>query len=186
MKKPSLTAYGYKTVFEPTHPKAWKNCGSIFEHRLVAEKMMGRQLRDNEDVHHPDEDKTNNRPENLLVLEKSQHSKLHSFLQKHILIPINPFECTEKMEMNEFCQHCGKELTKTKFYCSSECSFAGRSKRPNELTPERLYLEIQSTPASVLANKYNVSDKTIEKWCKKDNISKPGRGFWIKLKYEGV
>lgn len=47
-------------------------------HREVAEKKIGRQLREHEVVHHRDGDKTNFSRSNLRVTSRSYHSKLHS------------------------------------------------------------------------------------------------------------
>lgn len=52
--------------------------GRVFEHRLVAEQMLGRPLSPNEQVHHIDGDRLNNSPENLLILINSDHQKLHN------------------------------------------------------------------------------------------------------------
>lgn len=47
-------------------------------HRSVAQKKIGRPLRDNEVVHHKDGDKSNFRRTNLRVTSRSHHSKIHS------------------------------------------------------------------------------------------------------------
>lgn len=70
------TSTGYKVVHCPDHPRAWKT-GYVYVHIIVAEEKIGRLLKDGEVVHHKDENKFNNNPENLEVLTKFQHSKLH-------------------------------------------------------------------------------------------------------------
>lgn len=66
---------GYVLLYRPDHPAASGNY--VFEHRLVAEEMLGRPLRSGEDVHHVNERRDDNRPENLQVMSKSAHVRLH-------------------------------------------------------------------------------------------------------------
>lgn len=52
--------------------------GYAYEHRLVAEKKLGRRLARGEQVHHVDEDKQNNVDENLEVVPSfAHHRALH-------------------------------------------------------------------------------------------------------------
>lgn len=83
-----ISTYGYRLVRSLDHP--FKNSsGFVFEHRLIAEKYLLNEtnsveisgnlyLKPELEVHHIDENKLNNQPENLLVLTKSEHIKLHN------------------------------------------------------------------------------------------------------------
>jgi endogenous inhibitor of DNA gyrase (YacG/DUF329 family) len=65
---------GYVWLWEPDHPNksygGWQQ-----EHRLVAEAILGRFLYWNEHVDHVNQQKDDNRPENLQVLSPSDHAK---------------------------------------------------------------------------------------------------------------
>lgn len=50
----------------------------VLEHRYVMEQQLGRKLRSDEEVHHVNGNKLNNLPDNLVLLSKSDHAKLHN------------------------------------------------------------------------------------------------------------
>jgi hypothetical protein len=64
---------GYKTRYEPDHPKAQKS-GSIYEHIKVI-YQAGIEVPNGYHVDHINSDKWDNRLENLQVLSPSEHAK---------------------------------------------------------------------------------------------------------------
>ena len=72
---------GYVLVYLPGHHLANKH-GFALEHRVVAEQKYGMNLKTGDIVHHIDGNKTNNDPENIVVLSRSEHAKIHDNLNK--------------------------------------------------------------------------------------------------------
>jgi hypothetical protein len=67
----------YLAVMDKTHPSADVN-GYVLEHRIIAEGLIGRFLQPQEDVHHINGDHSDNRPENLQVMSRSDHMAIHA------------------------------------------------------------------------------------------------------------
>jgi uncharacterized protein (DUF1330 family) len=68
---------GYVEVYSPNHPNKTQR-GYVKEHRLMMEKYLGRYLLKNEDVHHINENKQDNRIGNLELLTHSEHTRRHN------------------------------------------------------------------------------------------------------------
>lgn len=76
------TSHGYIAVrVPPDHPHAWgahPRLKYAYEHIVVAMKFLGRPLRQDEVVHHLNENKEDNRKENLEVLTRREHAAHHA------------------------------------------------------------------------------------------------------------
>lgn len=148
------------------------------EHRIVAEDMLGRPLKEGEVVHHLDTNRQNNSPDNILVLSGPMHAKLHTWLDKYTLIP-NDLQ-KERIELGCVrCLNCNFPIAPEFIYCSLECgNIASRKvERPSR---EELSQLLWEKPTTRIAEDYGVSDKAITKWAKTYELEKPPRGYWAK------
>lgn len=175
----------YMYIYDPSHPMASKS-GKLYVHRYIMAKHLGRYLRSEEVIHHIDHDKTNNDINNLELCTNSVHA------QKHML-ERNP----ESILKDFSCEECGKLVQRfqkrnKRLFCSVECTINSRkvhkvidscgtvSKKRFDPTKEELQDLIWKLSTVKIAALYGVSDKAVEKRCKKLNIDKPPRGYWAK------
>lgn len=82
-KERVINKKGYVLIHMPDYKNSYSN-GYILEHRYIMEQHLGRDLLPDEDVHHINEIKTDNRVENLEVISHSEHAKRHNRNKKGI------------------------------------------------------------------------------------------------------
>lgn len=121
----SKGAYNYAVV--KSHPKASKR-GYVLEHRIVMENALGRLLMDNEVVHHRDENKKNNHPDNLEVMTITEHGKHHA--QQPIYLLCVCAQCGTAFQRRAN-QRPSVKGTKNTF-CSRSCN--GKFQRSQQLS----------------------------------------------------
>ena len=170
-----ITTNDYYDVYYPQHPKAREN-GSVMLHILVAEKMLGRNLTEQEVIHHIDGNRKNNNENNLMVFAtQSDHISYHQMIKSKtkkdfILKQINGvYHCNYKNK-HTVCRICSKPIyAYSKTGVCNSCYHTSTRKviRP---TRETLKSEIKHNSFVALGRKYGVSDKAITKWCKFYNL----------------
>lgn len=73
----------HEALVDSGENKSYRKCYGRHEHRIVAERMLGRPLRPEEVVHHIDGDKRNNAENNLRVFaSQAEHARFHKELDE--------------------------------------------------------------------------------------------------------
>ena len=70
---------GYIFLHIPEHPMADKR-GYVAEHRKVMSEIVGYPLQSHEHVHHRNLNRSDNRPENLVLVHAPDHASIHARL----------------------------------------------------------------------------------------------------------
>lgn len=112
----------------PLHPKA--NSKGLYPlHRILVENSLGRNLEDNEDVHHIDENKNNNDISNLIVLPHGEHQKLHAIKRAVDNYSIVCEACKNMFFVSPSQYRLRAKRNKSnKVFCSRSCGRLGTSR----------------------------------------------------------
>jgi hypothetical protein len=147
---------------------------------LVAEKKLGRYLKPEEVVHHIDENKMNNNPDNIMVFAtKADHTSFHNrnvaladLLKNEngaYYVPIN--------KRSGFCRLCQAHIDSHATYCKPCWDVLQRKVyRPDR---EILKDKIRNASFVQIGKEYGVSDNAVKKWCKSYEL--PYRSKDIKM-----
>ena len=136
--------------------------GMVLEHRYVASKLLGRNLKVGEVVHHIDCNRRNNLPDNLLVFcSVSSHTAYHRGNHNLELLNDGSYSVIKSIRV---CPICG-EITTNKKFCSVKCQTFSlrRVTRPSK---EQLQADMLNLSWLALGRKYRVSDNAVRKWAR--------------------
>jgi predicted nucleic acid-binding Zn ribbon protein len=128
---PIYRSMGYMYIKKQGHYRADKQ-GYVKVADLILEEKLGRPLKDNEIAHHIDNNKLNDKPENLEVMDNREHTLMHH-------------EARRKKENTKSCLICKTVFSRpgrkdAKKYCSRECmsiGFRGQYHRPRIQTVQQ-------------------------------------------------
>jgi hypothetical protein len=140
--RPRYMTKGYTYVQWPEHPHANRQ-GRVREHIAVAMDALGHKLPKGAVVHHVNDDKSDNRKDNLVICQNDAYHKLLHYRRRIFRAGGNP-------DTDRICSACQKVISLTKFSPTGSCGLsrecrpcaAARQRRTNAARLEALLCEI--------------------------------------------
>ncbi len=108
----------YNYIKIPEHPNATSN-GYVLEHRVVMEKHLNRLLNSNEVVHHKNGKRKQNDVENLEIMDKPNHTKIHQAHRTSKMVKLKCPNCDVEFDRRKGQTHLQKPSKWTA--CSKSC-----------------------------------------------------------------
>lgn len=141
---------------------------TVYIHILEMEKHLGRQLSEEEVVHHCDQNRANYSIDNLWCFKTaSDHAAFHQG-QDVKIDDEGLYYCPNKYQ---HCTICGKQIDYGADLCV-ECynkKRRNKSKCPSKETLQNIIASYNGNFTQI-AKLFDVSDNAIRKWCKKYNL----------------
>lgn len=184
---------GYIAIYFPEHPRAFGN-GCVYEHLLVAEKILNRNLTKDECVHHIDLNRTNNDVDNLMIFAtEKDHIAFHNGMGA-ILQDNGTYVCNDKdkIEYYDYLNRTKKEIDENiidigsvvinkngrlynlcpickcniKTLSAKMCQKCHFNDRAKNI-PDKNVLEklIKEKSMVEIGKQYGVSDNAVRRWC---------------------
>jgi hypothetical protein len=165
--------------------KVWN--GYVYEHIVVVEKDHNTKLKDGEQVHHLDLDKSNNDPKNLIIISVKSHRKIHNWIKYGA--PISKVVIKHKNHENYIakkCIVCNKKalINKQKITCSVECYdiHLKNTKKGNSINIDEVIGKLKRASFVKISKEYGLSDNGLRKvLLKRLNITKEELKSLIKI-----
>lgn len=134
--------YIYAVV--PEHPSAI-DFGYVYEHRIVMENHLGRLLEKDEIVHHKDHNGRNNSIDNLEVMKRSEHSRMHGIENGIKMCLLKCPECYTEFEIPKNKTFLIKPSKLNATFCGKRCSgFFSQKIRKNKCLTDEMKNRISS------------------------------------------
>ena len=134
----TTSSHGYRLIYVGKSHHLSDISGYAYEHRIVAEGIIGRKLKPGEEVHHKDGNKLNNLPDNLeVVKDRHHHMVFHRKGNKALRMP-------NEANTMVYCKcGCGQEFLKYDTSGRGRNYVSGHNK-PNNFLQQIIINEIRN------------------------------------------
>lgn len=164
-----LKINGYPIIYCPERDDTIGNSGCVYVHVLMAEKLLGRKLKNGEIIHHKDHNRENFSEDNLIVFKsQADHARFHltGNLEKQGDVYIS-------RKIKNKCIDCGKTIGNKNKRCKS-CYKKYKSKGYADIileNKETIYSMAQKgCSVKEIADYFNMAPQSFSRICRRLGI----------------